>query len=164
MAKKPSASAKAEWWFYHIERGSLESALGPLLEKCLERGWRVVITGKDDTLDHLDEKLWTWRDDSFLPHALIKGKGGKTDPASQPILLSSEATSANGAKVAMLLNGSEADASKFDRCIVVFEGSDEAARSTARSQYKAASDSGAAARYFQQDAQGAWSEWQPKKN
>lgn len=155
MAKK----AAAEWWFYHIERGSLEGALGPLLDKCLQRGWRVVITGKDDTLKKLDEKLWTWRDDSFLPHGT-----GKGDPKSQPILLSSEAKPANGAKVAMLLNGSEADASKFDRCIVVFEGADEAARSAARTQYKAASDAGVTARYFQQDPAGAWTEWQPKKN
>ena len=152
-------AAGAEWWFYHIERGSLESALGPLLEKCLERGWRVLITGQDETLSRLDEKLWTWRDDSFLPHG-----AGKTDPSAQPILLSSEPKPANGAKVAMLLNGAEVDAKKFDRCIVVFEGADEAARSAARSQYKQASDAGLTARYFQQDDRGAWNEWQPKKN
>lgn len=152
-------AAGAEWWFYHIERGSLESALGPLLEKCLERGWRVVISGEQGALDRLDQKLWTWRDDSFLPHGT-----DETDPASQPILLSNAAKPVNGAKVAMLLNGSDVDAKQFERCIVVFEGSDEPARAAARTQYKQATDAGLTARYFQQDPKGAWAEFQPKKN
>ena len=33
----------AELWFYHLERGELERALPPLLEKCLQRGWRALV-------------------------------------------------------------------------------------------------------------------------
>ncbi|MEM1148491.1 MAG: DNA polymerase III subunit chi, partial [Pseudomonadota bacterium] len=37
-----SEPAAPEWWFYHLQRTTLERAVGPLLEKCLERGWRVL--------------------------------------------------------------------------------------------------------------------------
>lgn len=150
--------ASAEWWFYHIEHTSLDAAIGPLLEKCLERNWRVVVAGTDDTIGRLDGALWTWRDDSFLPHGR-----GRTAPAKQPILLSTTADPANGAKVALLLDGLDADGSKFDRCLVVFDGGDEASRAKARVQYKAASDAGAVAKYFQQERGGGWSEKTPAK-
>ncbi len=38
MSKAP----KPEWWFYHLQHTTLERAVGPLLEKCLERDWRVL--------------------------------------------------------------------------------------------------------------------------
>ena len=60
----------AELWFYHLERSELERALPPLLEKCLQRGWRALVRGgATERLDALDAILWTFRDDSFLPHA-----------------------------------------------------------------------------------------------
>lgn len=152
------ARATAEWWFYHIEHSSLEAAVGPLLEKCLERKWRVVVAAHEETLARLDQLLWTWRDDSFLPHGR-----GRSDPKKQPVLLSTLAEPANGAKVAVLLDGLEADGSKFDRCLVVFDGADETVRAKARHQYKAASDAGAGARYFQQERSGAWKEMTPAK-
>lgn len=148
----------AEWWFYHIEHTSLDAAIGPLLEKCLERNWRVVVAGADETINRLDGALWTWRDESFLPHGR-----GRSAPAKQPILLSTTADPTNGAKVALLLDGLDADGSKFDRCLVVFDGGDEASRAMARQQYKAASDAGAVARYFQQERGGGWSDRTPVK-
>lgn len=143
----------AEWWFYHIEHTSLDAAVPPLLEKCLERRWRVVVVGQQETLDRLDKTLWTFREDSFLPH------GRHTDAARQPVLLSTEAAPVNGAKVALLLDGSDADAEVFERCMVVFDGGDETARAKARQQYKTALDAGAPARYFQQERGGGWKEF-----
>ena len=43
--------------------------LPPLLEKSLERGWRVVVqAGSQERVEALDAHLWTYREDSFLPH------------------------------------------------------------------------------------------------
>jgi DNA polymerase III subunit chi len=145
-----------EWWFYHIERSSLEAAVGPLLEKCLERGWRVVVAGEAGTVERLDAALWTWRDDSFIPH-------GRSGAAGQPVLLATEAEPANGAPVALLLDGKDAAQGRFERCLVVFDGGDAGARGKARLQYKSATDAGAVARYFQQDAKGGWVEKTPEK-
>ena len=143
-----------EWWFYHIEHTSVDAAIAPLIEKCLERKWRVLVVGHEETLERLDRALWTFREDSFLPH----GRAAK-DAAKQPVLLSTEPAPVNGAKVALLLDGSDADAASFERCMVVFDGGDETARAKARQQFKAASDGGATARYFQQERSGAWKEF-----
>jgi DNA polymerase-3 subunit chi len=148
----------AEWWFYHVEHTSLDAAVGPLLEKCLERKWRVVVAGKPETIEKLDTALWTWKDDSFLPH----GRGG-AKPERQPILLATEAEPHNGAKVAVLLDGLDADAARFDRCLVVFDGGDEPVRAKARAQFKTALDGGATAKYFQQERGGKWVDKTPPK-
>lgn len=147
----------AEWWFYHIEQGSVDAAIAPLIEKCLERRWRVVVAGREETVERLDRALWTWRDESFVPHGRAR-----SDADKHPVLLSTEAVPSNGAKVAVLLDGSDADASLFDRVMVVFDGQDETARAKARQQFKAATDAGAAARYFQQD-RGGWAEKTPAR-
>ncbi len=148
----------AEWWFYHIEHTSLDAAVAPLIEKCLERKWRVVVVGHDETLERLNKQLWTFREDSFLPHGRAR-----TDAAKQPVLLSTEAGAPNGAKVALLLDGSDADAALFERVMVVFDGGDETARGKARQQFKAAAEAGGAARYFQQERGGGWAEKTPAK-
>jgi DNA polymerase-3 subunit chi len=150
-------TSSPEWWFYHIEQGSVDAAIAPLIEKCLERKWRVVVAGHDETVERLDRALWTWRDESFVPHGRARG-----DAEKHPVLLSTEAVPANGAKVAVLLDGSDADASLFERVMVVFDGQDETARAKARQQFKAATDAGTPARYFQQEKSG-WAEKTPTK-
>ena len=146
------AAVAAEWWFYHIEQGSVDAAIAPLIEKCLERKWRVVVAAHEETVERLDRALWTWRDESFVPHGRARADADK-----HPVLLSTEAVPENGAKVAVLLDGSDADAGLFERVMVVFDGGDETARAKARQQYKAALDGGVPARYFQQE-KGGWAE------
>jgi len=152
-----SEAQKPEWWFYHLQRTTLERAVGPLLEKCLERGWRVLAVSPDVTRRAaLDEALWTYDDQSFLPHGQAEAEG--LDPASQPILISSDTENRNQAAVALLMDGVElpADAA-FERCMVMFDDGDTATRQKAREQFKAAKDAGFSARYFQQSGRG-WTE------
>ncbi|MEP3670654.1 MAG: DNA polymerase III subunit chi, partial [Roseibium sp.] len=55
--------------FYHLLHRPLESALPQLLQKCLERDWKVVVqTGTQERCNALDTHLWTFSDDGFLPH------------------------------------------------------------------------------------------------
>lgn len=54
-----------------------------LLEKAYHRGHRVFVycdTSKD--VEHLDELLWTYKDDSFIPHN-IQGEGPEPPPPIQ---------------------------------------------------------------------------------
>src|ERR1700685_1928225 len=56
--------------FYHLQDMTLENVLPPLLEKSIERGWRVAVQStSEERADALDAHLWTYREDSFLPHS-----------------------------------------------------------------------------------------------
>src|SRR5258708_8764466 len=77
-----------------------ESVLPPLLEKSLERGWRVVVQStSQERTDALDAHLWTYRDDSFLPHPTWRaGEAGRAgDAQDQPIVLAWEEGNPNPA-------------------------------------------------------------------
>lgn len=144
----------AELWFYHLERTELERALPPLLEKCLQRGWRALVRGGlAERLDALDASLWTFRDDSFVPHA----RDGAGEASRQPVLLTMEGGNSNGAQALFLIDGAEpGDLSGFERACLIFDGRDEAALETARLRWKAAKDAGIAASYWRENAAGKW--------
>ncbi len=143
-----------ELWFYHLERSELEQALPPLLEKCLQRGWRAIVRGTEsERLDALDATLWTYREESFLPHA----REGSGDPSRQPILLTTGDGNPNGAKALFLIDGAApGDLGGYERACLLFDGRDEGALAAARSQWKHAKDAGIAASYWQEKAKGKW--------
>lgn len=141
----------AELWFYHLERSDIEQALPPLLEKCLQRGWRALVRGgSSERLDALDSVLWTWRDESFLPH-------GRDNPQRQPVLLTQEAGNPNNAQALFVIDGADpGDITKFERACLVFDGRDEAAIQLARSRWKEAKDAGVAVSYWKESGAGKW--------
>ena len=140
--------------FYHLEHQPLERALPALVERTLARGWRAVIqVGSEERVEALDTLLWTYTDDSFLPH------GTKADghAAEQPVYLTTEESNPNGATVRFLVDGATLDdASPYTRVAYVFDGRDEEAVARAREAWQAAKARGAAASYWQQDADGRW--------
>jgi DNA polymerase-3 subunit chi len=152
------AGSGPEWWFYHLSRTALEAAAPPLMQKCLEAGWRVLAVSSDaERLARLDAALWTFDDASFLPHGRAEAPG--LDPARQPVLLAATLDNVNGAEALVLMDGVEAPVeARFRRCMVMFEDADQDARTIARAQFKAAKDAGLTTRYFQQTPQGAWAE------
>ncbi|MFZ0116056.1 MAG: DNA polymerase III subunit chi, partial [Xanthobacteraceae bacterium] len=47
--------------FYHLQEQPIEKVLPNLLERSLERGWRVVVqASSEDRVDALDAHLWTF--------------------------------------------------------------------------------------------------------
>ncbi len=82
----------AEILFYHLQNQPLEKVLPVLLGKCLERGWNVVVQAETpERLRALDDALWSFTDDSFLPH----GTEADGAPETQPILLTTTDTNPN---------------------------------------------------------------------
>ena len=97
---------KPEVLFYHLERQPLERVLPSLLEKTLERGWRAVVqSGSEERLEALDTALWTYREDSFLPHGTRKDG----NVALQPIYLTTGDETPNGAGIRFLVEGAETE-------------------------------------------------------
>lgn len=148
------SDAKPEIWFYHLERSTLEQVLPGLMEKTRERGWRALVRAADARLlDDIDERLWTYRDDSFLAH----GRASGPEAARQPILLTESLENPNAAQALFIVDGSElGDTKGFDRCFIIFDGRDEAALSGARVRWKALKDQGANLAYWKQSPEGRW--------
>lgn len=149
-----------EHWFYHLERSSLAEALPPLLEKARAKGWKAFVrVGSPARLDELDDALWTYRDDSFLPH----GRADAPHAERQPILLSLDAERANGAELVVLVDGAAAPAHVEDaaRCVILFDGGDEEAVHAARQTWKSLKSAGAALSYWRQAPDGGWREVKP---
>ncbi len=143
--------------FYHLQNMSLESVLPPLLEKSLERGWRVVVQStSQERADALDAHLWTYRDDSFLPHATWRAGAG--DAPDQPILLAVEEANPNGANVRFLIDNAAlpADCDAYERMVLVFNGDDGDALAAARTAWSDCKARGFEVTYWQADERGRW--------
>jgi DNA polymerase-3 subunit chi len=140
--------------FYHLQRQPVERVLPQLLEKSLERGWRVVVQGSDERIDALDAHLWTYRDDSFLAH----GTWRESEAALQPVLLTVNEDNPNGANVRFLIDGAPvpADAASYHRIVLLFDGEDDAAVADARTRWTEAKAQGFEATYWQADENGRW--------
>jgi len=140
--------------FYHLEHRPLEAVLPALLEKCLERGWKAVVQGgTPERLDAIDAALWTYREDSFLPHGTVSDG----DPVVQPIYLTTDTDNLNDAPVRFLVDGADPpDLSAYQRAIFIFDGRDENAVVQARTQWKQASGQGHDVTYWQQNDDGRW--------
>ncbi len=147
-------SAPSEVLFYHLEHQPLEKVLPSLVEKTLARGWRAVIqVGNDERLAALDQLLWTYSDESFLPHGTVKSGSS----ADQPVYLTVGDETPNAAGVRFLVDG--ATTSTFtgvERLVYLFDGRDQDAVMSAREQWKAAKAAACAVTYWQQTEAGGW--------
>jgi DNA polymerase-3 subunit chi len=146
------ADTPCEVWFYHLERTGLEQALPELLEKTLQRGWKAVVrTREPQRVEHLDGWLWSYRDDSFLPHAPADEPGA----ARQPVLLTTGFENPNAADALFLVDGADpGELAGYARCVVLFDGANEAQLATARAQWSQVKAKGLPASYWKQQGRG----------
>jgi DNA polymerase IIIc chi subunit len=103
----------------------------------------------------LDARLWTWRDDAFLPH----GTAAMGHAARQPIWLTCGDENPNGAQLLMLVAGARAvpaEAAAFERVCLLFEAADAEALAAARDDWRAVTAAGLPARYWAQEAGAGW--------
>ena len=143
-----------EFWFYHLERSTLEQVLPGLLEKTRERGWKALVRVSDPAqLEALDEHLWTWRDDSFLAH----GRASEPNAERQPILLSESGENLNAAQALFMVDGAEIGVTDgLERCFIIFDGRNDQALTGSRERWKALKAQGATLAYWKQSPEGRW--------
>jgi len=130
-----------------------------LIEKSLERGWRVALQARSkERLDALDAWLWTYSDESFLAH----GRAADGDPDLQPVYLTTGIENPNGAVLRLFVEGAEivpsltVSGARYSRVVAVFDGRDAEELALARARWKEVRGLGYAASYWQQGAEGRW--------
>lgn len=148
------AEGGTEIWFYHLERSTLDQVLPELLDKALQRGWRAIVRVEDAArLEELDERLWTYRDDSFLAH----GRADDDHAGRQPILLDRTGENLNGAQALFIVDQSELGSTEgYERCFIIFDGRDGIALTHARERWKALKAQGGNLAYWKQSDEGRW--------
>lgn len=140
--------------FYHLTETTLEEALPSLVEKSLERGWRVAIqTGSQERRDALDARLWTYADDSFIPH----GTDREPHASQQPVILTTGSENINNAAIRFLVDGAQpGPLDGYERAGFLFDGHDMSQVETAREYWKAMKAAGHSVTYWQQGADRRW--------
>ena len=142
-----------EYWFYHLEASSVEGVLPGLLEKTRQKGWRALVKLPEAQLAEMDDYLWAYKDDSFLPH----GRDDEPMADHQPITLSAAAKTAEGHHAVFLLGGAAIEnMSGVERCMVMINGRSEADVMRERKRWKDLKETGAALSYYQQNERGSW--------
>ncbi len=132
----------------HLERTGLDQALPELLEKTLlaglEGGGPHPRAAAASTT--WDGWLWSYRDDSFLPHAPADEPGA----ARQPILLTLGQDNLNAADALFLVDGADpGELAGYARCVVLFDGADAAQLAVARAQWSAVKAKGHPVSYLE---------------
>lgn len=142
----------AEISFYQLSRDPVARVVPQLAAKALEGGARVlVVSGDAEQRAQLSDALWA-REGEFLAH----GGAGGAHAVRQPILLSGDCATVNGASLAILADGAwREDADGFARAMLLF-GSEQT--EAARSLWSALKAGGHAPRIFKQTESGGWRE------
>lgn len=140
--------------FYHLEQKPLEQVLPILLEKSLQRGWQCAVQVGDETkLTQIDKSLWTYSDESFLPHGVFVEDGEN----QHPILLCLGVQNPNNAQVRFYVAGAiPTGEGGYERLVFMFDGHNPDAVTAARTAWKTLSADHDTT-YWQQDSNGRWS-------
>lgn len=141
--------------FYHLTRLPLERVLPAICERIHAQGQRLVIVADDDDLlNRIDQLLWSYKAESFLPHG--RADGGEGD-ARQPILLAASGEIVGDARNIALVDGVWRDlALGYDRAFLMFDESNIAG---ARAAWRGLADKVDVERhYWKQDDAGKWRE------
>jgi DNA polymerase-3 subunit chi len=145
-----------EIWFYQLQRRALDQVLPNLIERTLQRGWRGVVQATtQERLAALDDLLWSYAEDSFLPH----GAAGDGDPQWQTVWLTLGPDNPNGAQIRFLVEGATVEPfaeQNYERLVLLFDGRDEAALASAREQWKLLRQRKAQLSYWAETEEGGW--------
>jgi DNA polymerase III subunit chi len=149
------ATIMTEILIYQLQRQPLERVLPALVEKSLERGWRVIVqAASEERLEALDAHLWTFRDDSFLPHGIWR----ETEAGEQPVLLTLDGGNPNCAEVRFLIDGvpMPPDAENYQRLVLLVDGEDPDAVAAALAHQNEGKAKGFDVTYWRPDQDGRW--------
>lgn len=142
--------------FYHLQRSPLEQVLPKLCEKAYSTGKRIKIQlGTEERVSFVNSLLWTYNEESFLPH------GSKKDGFSeeQPIFISADENNPNGAVLLVLADGAMPSLEilqQYERVLNIFDGTNETSLNAARNYWKQIRELNGDLHYWQQNERGVF--------
>ena len=123
-------------FFYNSSNRDLVADIALLTENIFKKNNRIVIFCTDqETAEVVDDYLWSFRDDSFIPHSIKKC--GKT--SLNPILVTSDLDEGYEHNVLLAFNGvliKEKDWEKFTKIYYFFDDQNKKEKHNARSMWK----------------------------
>ena len=144
--------------FYHLQKQSLEDVLPKLLEKAYSTSKKIKVKiGNELRVDFINSLLWTYNEESFLPHGTNKDGFAEM----QPIFLSSDDTVPNHAEYLFLVDGAMVNTDvllNFERVFNIFGSTDNETLVKAREFWKELKKENIELHYWQQDNSGRWIE------
>lgn len=140
--------------FYQVKTITLEKALIQILNKAyLAKINTLVVTGSSDRTEMLDDLLWTFDKESFLPHGTLRDP----EPQKQAILICDNIDNQNSATLLVLVDGTYIElVNDFDRCIDIFDGRIAEQIDEAENRILKRSNQGHEINKFEQDNNGKW--------
>lgn len=140
--------------FYHLEHSGLESALPALIDKALSQNHKIIVKlPNDEKVEALNEHLWTFNPQSFIPH----GSEKDAKPERQPVWLCANDDNPNKADVLILAQGAQSEKLKeFKLVCEMLNGHNPEEVTAARTRWKSYKDQGLEVTYWQQSPQGGW--------
>lgn len=142
--------------FYHLQKSNIENTLPKLLEKAYSTGKKILVkVGNENRVEFLNTHLWTYEEQSFLPHGTQKDGS----PEVQPIWLTSQDENPGNATILFLVDGAKCkvdDILSFERVLNIFDGNDKDAVIWSREFWTQLKSQDNDCYYWQQDDKGSW--------
>ncbi len=142
--------------FYHLQKTPLEQVLPKLCEKAYSTGKRIkILVGNEERVEFLNSLLWTYSEESFLPH------GSKKDgfAEEQPIFISASEENENSAELLILVDGAMPNLDilkSYERVLNIFDGNDEVSLNNSRDYWKMIKSTDEELHYWQQKDNGSF--------
>lgn len=142
--------------FYHLESTTLDQALPSLAMKAFEAGKRILIKTADvREAARLNDHLWTFHPNVFLPHGTENDK----HPDRQPILITAGNDNLNNADMLILTAGAGHETPEdFALVCEMLDGRSAAQVDQGRQRWKTYKEAGHDLTYWQQNPSGGWAQ------
>lgn len=140
--------------FYHLRTKTAEQALPEILMKAIDGGRRVVVKTPDEkAAAGLNDYLWVYNPDAFLPHGM-KNDG---HAASQPVWITAGDDNPNNANVLITTGGAVPEAPEnYSLCCEMLEDRETGQIAAARQRWTSYKERGFTLTYWQQTDRGRW--------
>lgn len=140
--------------FYHLTREPITHTLPKLAARAYQNKHRTVIRVLDAArVAAIDDLLWTFDDQSFLPHGTAKNDYLDL----QPIFITDTTLVPNAATLLILLDTRlDDDLDQFEKCFYLFDGTHAPELEAARQGWATLKKQNHVLSYWQQNDAGRW--------